>query len=210
VSELISTNFDIKVSNLQGRKAQIVKVAAGLFVKQGYLKTSIRQIAHGCGISMGTLYNYIHSKDDILSLFQEVTMSLLENAAKVLTPTLEQMPPADALKYAIKEYLRSIDEYQDIVVFWYQEAKNLQPNHLVKLFQLEEFNAELFKKLLMRGCEAGKFKIGDLTLASHTIVVLCDMWAFRRWFLRKYYTLEQYTQELTALIFSGISNTWSK
>lgn len=41
-------------------------------------------------------------------------------------------------------------------------------------------------------------------LLSHNIFVKGQMWGFRRWALKKYFTLEAYTKLQTELLFKGI------
>ena len=57
------------------RRRQIVQAAATLFVKKGYFQTSIREIAEASGMSIGALYHYIGSKDDILFLLTDLGLS---------------------------------------------------------------------------------------------------------------------------------------
>ncbi|MBL7208616.1 MAG: TetR/AcrR family transcriptional regulator [Dehalococcoidia bacterium] len=189
---------------VQERRRQIVIAAAALFIKQGFLKTTVREIATHSGMSIGTLYHYVGSKDDILSLFEEAAFSSLATFTQQSSSAQNDMTPSKALRQAIADYLSFIDEIQDVIVFWYQETRNLPATHRRYLFQQEEDCANLFGRPLARGCECGEFKIANLPLAAHSIVVLCDMWAFRRWFLRKHFTLEQYTAQLTELVFSGL------
>ncbi len=46
-------------------RAQIVRAAHELFVRQGYHGTSMRQIAQQAGIALGGLYNHFASKEDV-------------------------------------------------------------------------------------------------------------------------------------------------
>lgn len=187
------------------RRRQIVRVAAALFIKQGYLKTTVRQIARDCGINVATLYSHIKSKEDILTSFLEVAAFALQKATEEILLDSSQMPPREALLALIKRYLLFIEDIQDITVFWYQETRHLNEDQRKALLLGEERCAEIFGRVITQGCAAGEFKVDDVTLASHSMVVLCDMWAFRRWFFRKRYTLEQYTGELTKLITEGLS-----
>jgi len=50
------------------RHRQIVDAAVQLFIEQGFHKTTTRQIARAAGFSIGSLYEYIASKEDILYL----------------------------------------------------------------------------------------------------------------------------------------------
>lgn len=50
------------------RRRQIVDAAVNLFIENGFHKTTTRQIAQAAGISIGSLYEYIATKEDVLYL----------------------------------------------------------------------------------------------------------------------------------------------
>ena len=169
------------------------------------MQTSIRDVAKECGISIGALYYYIHSKDDILSLFGEISSREIEDFCEGHLSTLFEMPPLEAISCAIDAILSFNNASQDIVVFWYQESRNLNHEQRELLYKREEYQVDLLKKILQWGCESGDFKIVDTNLAAHDIIVLCDMWAFRRWSLHKDYTLEQFRKSQKGLILSRLT-----
>ncbi len=189
---------------VESRKRDLAIKAAALFVRQGYIKTSMRDIAKSCGLTTGALYHYFQSKDDILSLFQEITAAELQKFAVDHLDIIHTMPPVKALEFAIDAIVSFIDKTQDVTVFWYQEAKNLLPEQMKLLAQREDHELDLLKKILVRGCQTGEFVINDINLAAHDIIVLCDMWAFRRWALRGSYTLREFSEAQKKLILSKI------
>ena len=187
------------------RRGQILKAAASLFIKKGYVNTSVRDIANKCNVNVATLYHYIGSKEKILSLFQEYTMAHLQARIEQHRKTINSLGPKEALVHVISEYLKWVDEYQDVTVFWYQESKNLTPQQMKNLTAQEEFTVELFTELLENGARRGVFNVQDIALTAHNIVVMCDMWAFRRWLLKKQFTFEQYVADQTRLILALVS-----
>ncbi|MFA5078216.1 MAG: TetR/AcrR family transcriptional regulator [Dehalococcoidia bacterium] len=189
------------------RRRQILRGAASLFIRKGYLNTSVRDIAGELGMNVATLYHYVGSKNGILGLFHEYTMNAIDFFSKKYQAVVEKMEPRRALKYAVVEYLKWVEEYQDLTVFWYQEAKQLSPAQFRALKMQEECTIQIFQTILERGVRAGKFKVKDPTLAANNIVVLCDMWAFRRWLLKEHYTLEQYINEQMDLIMAQVSRS---
>jgi len=189
------------------RRRQILRGAAALFIRKGYLNTSVRDIAGELGMNVATLYHYVGSKNGILGLFHEYTMNAIDFFSKKYQTVLERMEPQRALKYAVREYLKWVEEYQDLTVFWYQEAKNLTPAQFGALKMQEECTIRIFQKILERGVRSGKFKVKNPALAANNIVVLCDMWAFRRWLLKEHYTLEQYIAEQMDLIMAQVSRS---
>ena len=60
-----------QVKNLalvEQRRRQIVDASVVLFIENGFHKTTTRQIAKASRISIGSLYEYIATKEDILYL----------------------------------------------------------------------------------------------------------------------------------------------
>ena len=76
-----STAKDVDL--IDSKHQQIVNGACRLFFKKGYHRTTIREIALACGMSMGQLYHYISSKDDVLFLtYKQMQMLWYEHLVK--------------------------------------------------------------------------------------------------------------------------------
>lgn len=54
---------------IQNVKEQIIQEAKRQVIEQGYQNTTIRSVASGCGIAVGTVYNYFKSKDVLIASF---------------------------------------------------------------------------------------------------------------------------------------------
>jgi AcrR family transcriptional regulator len=173
------------------KRKQIVKAATKLFIRKGFLKTSTREIAQECGMGKGTLYHYIGKKEDVLGLLTDFGKSWVKDL-EAIALRLDQLNVRERLATVIRTYLQFVDEHQDMLVFWYQETKNLKGEFRQRLFDVEQSMVKMYAQLLKDGCDSGDFKIKDVSMMATNIVILCDMWAFRRWDLRKSYTLNQY------------------
>lgn len=68
------------LNNQQERSLRIMEVAAQLFHEQGYEAVSLRDIAKGAGISSGSLYYYIESKQSLLVDLMEESLGGLLHA----------------------------------------------------------------------------------------------------------------------------------
>ena len=154
-------------------------------------------------MSIGTLYHYVGKKEDILSLVFDYVMAREAQFTEIIS-SYDILPPTEALQKAIENYYRGIDDIQDMVLLAYQESKNLQQKVRERTFEQEISIIKVFEEILARGCEAGEFKVNDITLVANNIVVIGDTWAFRRWLLAKRYTLEEYIREQTNIIIEGI------
>lgn len=194
-----SGNVLIPPSNIQNealrdrRWRQIVEAAVPLFTAQGFHQTTTRQIARAVGLSIGTLYEYVRTKEDVLLLTCHYVHSDMEGALRDALQTEGSV--SARLRHAVRSFLQIVDRLQDYIVFTYQESKSLGPGRVRVLLEREESIAGIFADLMRQGMATGEFHLADseVTLAAHTITVMGHMWAFRRWALRQEYTLEQYT-----------------
>ena len=57
-----------KPEKIEEKHQQIANGALKVFLKKGYHPTTIREIAESAGMSLGQLYHYVSSKDDVLFL----------------------------------------------------------------------------------------------------------------------------------------------
>ena len=190
---------------IEQRRMEIVKAAVGLFVQKGFHKTTVREIAQEFGMSIGTLYEYIRTKEDILFLVCDYIHSSFRMRVR---PSLEITPDSvKTLKGAIDTYYRMIDEMQDYLVFLYQETKSLSHSDRNYIFKAEEEMTEIFEEIIATGIKDGSFKITkrEAALFAHNIMVLGQMWAFRRWVLQKQYTLDGYIKSQSALIIKELT-----
>ena len=65
------------------KRAVILDAALRTFVKRGYPKTKVAEIASEAGVAEGTLYNYFPSKEDLLlALFDEKWGGIVEEIKK--------------------------------------------------------------------------------------------------------------------------------
>jgi AcrR family transcriptional regulator len=187
------------------RRREIVRAAVDLFIRKGFHKTTVREIAQKFGMSIGTLYEYIRTKEDILYLVCDYIHSNVRDKVRPsLTVTGNSI---DTLKKAIYTYFTIIHEMQDYVLFLYQETKSLSHEARKYIFRAEEEMTQIFEEILIQGVDEGSFSIDrrDVNIITHNIMVIGHMWAFRRWMLQKNYTLERYIETQTKLILSALT-----
>ncbi|MDD5494772.1 MAG: helix-turn-helix domain containing protein, partial [Dehalococcoidia bacterium] len=87
------------------RLQQISKVAASLFFKKGYWRTTTKEIAEACNISVGTLYYYIKSKDDFPRMFSKIQTSDVIKWEREVRKDMDNMEPEALLRKAVREYI---------------------------------------------------------------------------------------------------------
>jgi TetR/AcrR family transcriptional regulator, cholesterol catabolism regulator len=186
------------------RRMEMIKGAVTLFIQKGFHRTTTREIARASGFSIGTLYEYIRTKEDVLylvcdSIYDEVRDRLQSDLDKT-QGTLE------SLKLAIDHYFRVVDEMQDEVLVMYQEVKSLSKDALPYVLRKELEMVAMFESVIRKCVDNKELDLSEqqITMIAHNIFVQGQMWGFRRWALQKVYTLEEYIELQTDLLLTGI------
>lgn len=188
-------------SLVEEKRGLLVAAAVGLFIGKGFHQTTTREIARAAGFSIGTLYEYISSKEDVLYL---VCDSIHGEMERELRKALEEEESgASALEGAMAAYLHVCDRMQDSILLVYRETASLSAESQGYVLQNEARVTAIFEELIRAGVSKGMFSMGSdktIRLMAHNISVLGHMWAFRRWFLHDEFTIDEFTEHQTSLI----------
>lgn len=188
------------------KRKQIVDAVVPLFYEQGFHQTTTRQMAAAAGMSVGALYEYVKSKDDVLYLVCEAIHEEMETR---LHEDRGQDPTArEALTQAIRGYFLACDTMQEGILLIYRETASLNAESRAHVLANETRIAHHFENILARGREDNTLHLAEKTipLMAQNIAVLGHMWAFRRWSLKSKYTLEEYTAAQTALLMNELGH----
>ncbi len=187
---------------IQRRHAQISDAALKLFSQKGYHRTTVREIAEACGLGIGTLYSYIKTKEDILSIVYGRILETFRGCMRQATAGIQD--PHLQLKAALEATLRIYDEYQDAVLLLYRESHARRRQTLQSLFDVDQAYVGVFRDILERGNHSGQFAVKEPHLLAVAILFLCAAWNLKRWNLKRY-TLETVVESLTGLVLHGIA-----
>jgi AcrR family transcriptional regulator len=188
------------------RRDQMIKGAVTLFIQKGFHRTTTREIAKASGFSIGTLYEYIRTKEDVLYL---VCDSIYDQVAERLQKGLNtKQGTLESLEQGIADYFKVVDEMQDEVLVMYQEVKSLTKDALPYVLKKEIEMVGMFEHVITLCVENGELDLPEekIKMIAHNIFVQGQMWAFRRWTLQKMYTIDEYIKLQTDLLFQGIKN----
>ncbi len=188
------------------RRDQMIKGALTLFKEKGFHRTTTREIAKESGFSIGTLYEYIRTKEDVLylvcdSIHGEVKKRL-EAVVDVKKPTIENFCNV------ITSFFRLMDDMQEEILILYQEVKSLSKETRSAVLQKEREMASMLEDAI-RTCLPHELPKQDITLLANNLLIQGHMWGFRRWMLQKEFTLEDYIEKQLkfALVAMGIESS---
>lgn len=183
------------------RHDQIFRAASRVFISRGFHRATVREIAEEAGLSLGSLYSYIRTKEDILYLvFEKLTTTLRENIRRAIDGTED---PAEQMRAALRADLKTTEQYQDEILLMYQESKSLDRESLHAVLSREAEYVKFFEDILSSGYARGVFK-GDPRLSADVIAYLCSILALRRWNLRRRFASDEILDGLIAFILRGL------
>lgn len=188
------------------RRRQIVDAAVKLFIEHGYHKTTTRALAKATGLSIGTMYDYISTKEDVLYLVCIAIHGEVEQGVK--EALARPLKGKDALAEVIREFFLVCDRMSDHVLLMYQVTHFLSPKWQAKVLEAEIRITDLFIEAMQQIKTTGTLPELDddtITLMGHNISVIGHTWAFRRWYFAKHFTIEQYIEQQTEFIMSYLS-----
>ena len=130
------------------RQQQIVEAASEVLFEKGFHRTSIRDIAAACGMSMGQLYHYISSKDDLLYLIHSHIQQLWYE--RVRDADIERLAdPVARLAFCLRLSLEFVYEHRELFLFLYTETKYLDPQLLKLVLDMDDKNVVGFYRRLL-------------------------------------------------------------
>lgn len=183
------------------RRRQIIDAAVRLFIEKGFHKTTTRQIAAAAGLPIGSMYEYVASKEDILYLVCDAIHAEVEKG--VIEAMARASKGKNILANALREYLLVCDRMSDHILLIYQETQSLPRQWRRKVLENEVRITGIFITLIKLLISSGDLPArGDsaVEVAAHNIAVMGHMWTFRRWFFARHYSIEEYIRLQTEFI----------
>ncbi len=192
---------------VEKRRRQIVEAAAKLFIAQGFHKTTTRQIARAAGFSIGSLYEYVTSKEDVLYLVCE---SIHVEVEKGVANAMQRTGDGKAvLAEVIREYFLVCHRMSDFILLIYQETRSLPAVWRKRVLENELRITGILVRVLAELVASGKISGMDeeaIEVMAHNISVLGHMWTFRRWFLSSHYSIDTYIDIQTRFILKTMTS----
>lgn len=158
----------------------IVERASPILFKKGFGKTSIREIAAACGMSMGQLYHYISSKDDILYLMHVYSQEMWHQVlAQAGFDEIED--PLEKLKHGLRVTIKHLSDNRELYRFIFTESKYLDRDHLRKALDLDDKNVVGFYRHLLSLIPGNRLQGREADIAANLISYMCLFLAMRGW-----------------------------
>ncbi|HDI59667.1 MAG TPA: TetR/AcrR family transcriptional regulator [Desulfobacteraceae bacterium] len=163
------------VRNLERIFAAALKVAN----EKGFAAMTLRDLSAATGMSMGALYAYFSSKEELLAMLQEqhrsVTRRILEQALD------RRRDPMERLRAAVRIHLYLSEAMQPWFFFAYMEARHLPAAERKKSMESELATEKLFEDLMTEAVAAGALAPRDCRMAASLTKAMVQDWYLKRW-----------------------------
>lgn len=143
----------------KGRREAIREAATKIISRQGFFQTRPKEIAEEAGVSVGTIYNYYESKQEILvDIFSEEL-----NDRKDFYRELSQsdLPLVDQIKKILERHFSRLSNHKELMRVIIQErfkpgsilGKKLNQSYNEAVMYIEQLIEEAMKKDQIRPCD---------------------------------------------------------
>lgn len=149
----------------------------------GFQAMSLRDLSAASGLSMGALYSYFKSKDELATIIQEqgrrITGDILrQEIGKGINLT-------DRMHRAVRAHLYLSEVMQEWFYFSFMEVKNLPREEQKRAIESELMTESIFSDIIAEGTKAGLFKKQNPLLTASIIKGMLQDWYLKRWKYKK-------------------------
>ncbi|MGA7630099.1 MAG: TetR/AcrR family transcriptional regulator [Terriglobales bacterium] len=154
---------------VEKNKLKIERAALYLFTRRGFHGTTVREIAKKAGISMGKLYIYYDTKEDIfIDLSNHLARNMEAIRQKELIPLMASLDP-DSLRKLAKAIGRVVSENLDYWRLMYIDVVEFRHKHFIHSFREIAGGLRTYANAVIRGSRVAFPPGVDPSLAYTTI-----------------------------------------
>jgi AcrR family transcriptional regulator len=185
------------------RHKAILSASIDVIRKKGFNRTTIKDIATAANLPVGSLYQYIGKKVDILAM---IAMDSTEYPRQAVERALEQEGDEPVrLVAAFRALLHSLAERRRAVKILYWDAISLSAAERRRLIQGEVELRQLLEGIIERGIKSGLFRPVDSFIVAQDIILMAHAWAIKGWAIKDRYDLESYVDAQLDILMHAIA-----
>ena len=183
------------LKNLQ----KIIDAVFSIAMKKGFTAMSMRDLCEESGLSMGGLYGYIKSKEELLALIQGQGRRMLE---RFLTESLTDLEgPFERLAAVIRAHIYLSEVARPWFFFSFMESRHLGKTEIAQAQAVEEATEKVLIELIESGIQCGDFQKTDPFLMASLIKAMQQDWYLKRWKFKKRNTsVETYADAVVEMV----------
>ncbi|MGH9298552.1 MAG: TetR/AcrR family transcriptional regulator [Acidimicrobiales bacterium] len=151
---------------------RVENAALRLFALRGFEGTGIRSIADEAGITLGSLYHYIGTKEELLDrLMRKSMLGLIEPGQQIFDANPD---PRSRIIELVDLHVRRHAEDNLLSIVGDAEIRSLTPARRREAVALRDSYESLWETTIREGVEQGYFTVPDLKLATFALLEMCS------------------------------------
>lgn len=182
-------------------KQKIFEEAARLFQENGYLASSMRELAQRVGLQVSSLYSHFGSKEELLQkICFDSARAYLEGMKNVEESSIS---PSEKVRQLISLHIRIATTDVTSVTIFSDEWRHLSEPYLQEFLTIRKDYEKRFSRILQQGIDAGELVEMNVTVALFTI--LTSLRWLHRWYPEKRgISVKSLETEILRVLFDGI------
>ena len=122
-------------SAIEKNKSRIEEAAKKLFIKQGFHATSMRNIAARAGTSLGNVYNYYRTKEDILSSIIGKYQTTIDSRLRSIFDEIDEPLKPESRGRFGQQIKKMVNDHHDFWLLMYIDVLEFENRHFRKMFE---------------------------------------------------------------------------
>lgn len=188
-------NANVAIKNLE----KIFTATFAMANTKGFQAMSLRDLSRETGISMGGLYAYIGSKNDLASVIEGVLRNYVEQVIGGLSA--QDLQPVESLRAIVYGEIYMMDIMSPWYYFSFMELKGLPREQQQQMLDLELRFEGILIENFERGVACGDFRCDRPELLASQITAQLQQWHLKRW---KFKLRKIDAQEYAQFIFENL------
>jgi len=159
--------------------------------KKGFSAMSLRDLCRETGLSMGALYSYFSTKEDLLNIIREQSQRVI---SKVMLDMIEKAETIqDKLRAAVESHLYLSEIMPEWFIFFFMETRTMKKEEQKKAIASELFTEKIFIDILEEGNKQNIFSVDNPVLTASLIKPMLQDWYLKRWkYSRRKVSVDEY------------------
>ncbi len=175
------------------KQLHVIEAATPLFIQHGFHETNVRMIADAANMPMGSLYQYIQSKEHLLYL---AAMHVLQQVNPVIMRHPDATRPIRGqIAELLADYIRLLDRNRRVFKMVYRETASLGVDTQPRLLAAESRLIEVWVEHVDAGIQSGEISPCNGKVLSLNLQMFAHSWSIKGWWLKRYVDLDTYLDE---------------
>jgi AcrR family transcriptional regulator len=196
--ETATKNHDL----VRDRREQLIDAAVTVFGERGFHNTTVRDIGRASGLTQGTIYNYVRSKEDILYLVcDRIVDEYLLSVRRAMSANGSLMARVYA---ALDGVARVMVEHKAGILLLYRESHNLDRESRRSIVARVDDLITSFEQLLNEVATTHPFPTRNVRALANIVTYLPTIFALRGWGFAPDVPEEEVVRELVDFMAAGL------